>query len=440
MAEQQQATAEGPLEQAAWRSAVWRDIRQTQMFIRESQMARAYSFPHSFAPDGRLREASPNNYMTLMDMHYSFRKSSEDLTLEVTQVDEVGEPMNRVKVGEVYSVDFFWTEYESIRLHVIATRPNHGMVVEHYQVFDMGRSGVAVTVPRRAWDNWRQWAHDKTEGIHIDKRMVYLAIGDRAQIGNMPLEEFARLTCDQVEFLTERMTPGMMLVRPSMEEAGLVEIQDESTPPPVVEISSSSSAGSGPSEPPKGEKRKKRGANSEKPKVTFARGNARSVRTRGNQEPTNAKAWLAPDGKPLPPKVVENLKNLLTECALGQEEFWTVEKEGEVEKEKGSLKTGEEEESDPPSNEDSIEEFTSIEDSGKESSLCDISGVSAFQRESISTSSTDWMGPGPMPMDDSVEVFLAKRINEADVVNISTDSSVLDVSKGQTSIVTEMEI
>ena len=114
--------------------------------------------------------------------------------------------------------------------------------------------------------------------------------------------------------------------------------------------------------------------------------------------------------------------------------------EGEVEKEKGSLKTGEEEESDPPSNEDSIEEFTSIEDSGKESSLCDISGVSAFQRESISTSSTDWMGPGPMPMDDSVEVFLAKRINEADVVNISTDSSVLDVSKGQTSIVTEMEI
>ena len=67
--------------------------------------------------------------------------------------------------------------------------------------------------------------------------------------------------------------------------------------------------------------------------------------------------------------------------------------------------TGEEEESDPPSNEDSIEEFTSIEDSGKESSLCDISGVSAFQRESISTSSTDWMGPGPMPMDDSVEVF-----------------------------------
>ena len=135
---------------------------------------------------------------------------------EVGEVDEVGEPMNRVKVGEVYSVDFFWTEYESIRLHVIATRPNHGMVVEHYQVFDMGRSGVAVTVPRRAWDNWRQWAHDKTEGIHIDKRMVYLAIGDRAQIGNMSLEEFARLTCDQVEFLTERMTPGMMLVRPSM--------------------------------------------------------------------------------------------------------------------------------------------------------------------------------------------------------------------------------
>ena len=43
-------------------------------------------------------------------------------------------------------------------------------------------------------------------------------------------------------------------------------------------------------------------------------------------------------------------------------------------------------------------------------------------------------------MNDSVEVFLAKKLVEADVVNISTDSSVLDVSKGQMSGITEMEI
>ena len=96
----------------------------------------------------------------------------------------------------------------------------------------------------------------------------------------------------------------------------------------------------------------------------------------------------------------------------------------------------EEKTSDPPSGDD----FTSVDDSGKETSLCNISGVSGFQRESISSSSTDWMGPGPMPMNDSVEVFLAKKLVEADVVNISTDSSVLDVSKGQMSGITEMEI
>ena len=444
MAEQQQANEEGPMNQAEWRAAVWRDIRETQMCIRESQMARAYAFPHSYAPDGRLREACPNHYMTLMDMHYSFRKSSEDLTLELTQVDEVGEPIERVKVGEVYSVDFFWTEYETIRLHIIATRPNHGMVVEHYQVFDLGRSGVAFTVSGRAWENWRQWAHEKVGGVHIDKRMVFLAIGDRSQIGNMSLDEFADLTCDQVEALTERMVPGLMLVRPSMEEAGLVEYEaTPRTPPPVVELSSSSSSGSGSSKKPKGEKRKNVASNSRGTRGTFARGKARVSRPRRDQGQVEEEALhLAPDGKPLPPKVVENLKTLLTECILGHEEVWTVD-EGKGEKEKDEtidvddeVEDEEENTSDPPSGDDHF----SVDDSGKETSICDISGVSSFQRESISTSSTDWMGPGPMPMNDSVEVFLAKKLVETEVVNISTDSSVLDVSKGQMSGITEMEI
>ena len=60
------------------------------------------------------------------------------------------------------------------------------------------------------------------------------------------------------------------------------------------------------------------------------------------------------------------------------------------------------------------------------SSLCE---TSARMEDSLRNSSVDW--DGPVPMNDSVEVFLAKRLESHEVVNVSTDSSVLDVSRGQ---------
>ena len=64
--------------------------------------------------------------------------------------------------------------------------------------------------------------------------------------------------------------------------------------------------------------------------------------------------------------------------------------------------------------------------------------VSNNRHESqVTTSSVDW--DGPLPMDDSVEVFLAKKLNKSQVINVSTDSSVLEVSKGQASHTSGMD-
>ena len=41
---------------------------------------------------------------------------------------------------------------------------------------------------------------------------------------------------------------------------------------------------------------------------------------------------------------------------------------------------------------------------------------------------------------DSVEVFLAKQVNESKVVNVSTDDSILEVSKGQVSDSSQMDL
>ena len=40
------------------------------------------------------------------------------------------------------------------------------------------------------------------------------------------------------------------------------------------------------------------------------------------------------------------------------------------------------------------------------------------------STSTDWNGPGLLPMDDSVEVFLAKCLSEGDIVNVSTSNTI----------------
>ena len=60
-----------------------------------------------------------------------------------------------------------------------------------------------------------------------------------------------------------------------------------------------------------------------------------------------------------------------------------------------------------------------------------------LQRESTS-SSTDWAGPGPIPMDDSIEVFLAKKVNESQIVTVS-DDSIPSVDEGQTNGDTAMD-
>ena len=413
-------------------AAAWKTIRDTNVFIRESQEARAYAFPHTFAPDGALKELHPCRYMQVMHMHYAFRKSSENLILELVERDPFmdNEVSSRCKVGEAFLVDFSWNEYETLRIHVVAIWKNHHRVTEHYQVIDMGVSGVGLTIPQRAWDNWRQFNKHPVEGIPVDKRIIYMLIGDRSQIGNMALEEFSRLKCDQVEALMFKLEAGMMLVRPSIEEAGLDEgpVPTISTPPSVIELTnSSSSSGSGSKDPEKkeGEAVVNLPETGARPKVTrtglrsgaapSTSGAKKPKRKESDPPSADTRVWMGPDGKPFPKEIANNLEKLFTECVYGSPERYELEESLQYE-----------------------DDDFSVNDSGKETSLCDISGVSSFQRESTSSSSTDWAGPGPIPMDDSVEVFLSKKVNESQIVTVS-DDSIPSVDGGQTNGDTAMD-
>ena len=403
--------------------------------------------------------------MKAMNLFYEYNKDAEELTLELKQLRVDQEPMLYATVGEVHSVELHWSKKETLRLHVIATRHNNAMVTEHYQVFGIGAAGLAYTVPQRAWDKWRMWSEDKVEGIHQDKRLIFMILGDRGQIRNRSLKGFAKMSFEQVNALQINMEPGKMLVRPTIEEAGLDEGPSPVTPPPVLEVSSSSSSGSSPR--PLTPEEIKRQAERPLPSQILTR--ARMYRGTSsyqgepskkkshfvpmadfrfrNPHPSNRYIHMGPDG-PLPKVLVDGMGALLKECIEGPSFATTAlirraeryheekaEQEAKAKREAEEVVTVEEEP------EESFCEETSVEDSDKSkdaSGVFDITGVSSLDQSNVKeedsslvASSSDW--EGPFPMDDSVEVFLAKKLNKSQVVNVSTDSSVLEISKGKIS-------
>ena len=247
-------------EEADWakeiKRAVARTSRQieTQVFIREAQQSRAYRLPAQFAPEGRLRESERQAYQTLVKQYYQYGLEDDEVTLELWELQKNDVPQRVATVGEVFSLDLEWAARDCLRIHLIATRPSPNAYVLHYEVFDLGFCGLAYTVPMRALDNWRTWSMgDRVAGVPLDKRLLFIAIGDRAKIGNMELEEFARLDKEQVMAIMDTHRYGDNLVRPSIEDAALDE-RTASPSPPVYTIATSSSSPSPPS-PPRGKGR-----------------------------------------------------------------------------------------------------------------------------------------------------------------------------------------
>ena len=141
---------------------------------------------------------------------------------------------------------------------------------------------------------------------------------------------------------------------------------------------------------------------------------------------------LGPDGKPLPKKIVENMEKLLIGCVHGGSNHFTPGKANP--KSDDNSKSLIEE----MTAEDAVEEDFSMD--SRDTSICNISGVTSFQDPTSGSSLSDWEGPGAIPLDDSIEIFFADKVNASQIYDVSTDSSVLEVKGGQTNAVLPMDV
>ena len=275
--------------------------------------------------------------------------------------------------------------------------------------------------------------------------MLFLAIGDRKRIGNMSLEEFSKLDASVIKQLIGNRMPGQRMVRPSMEEAGLAT--KKATPPPVVELdTSSSSSGSSepksPEAPKSGEKRKWLGTIMTRGRLQKMR-NAPRPRT---PPPSTSKNLFSNQGKidDLTPMQREGIQRLLIECVAAKPAF-IKPKEAKMAAE--DLAKMEDEES-------SSRETSGVRDSDTMSCPDDFSpncsGMFEFSMDSVSSSvgnMTTRSSPevleervcryeqlyGPLPVNDSIDLFLTKKVNESQIIDVSTTESEADSEPGKDS-------
>ena len=426
------------------------EIEENCLLIRETQIDRSLKFPREFAPVGYLKQTGEHHYLQLMDYCYTYGKAKggDEMILFLARKNtESSGKMERIKsVGEVFSVDLEWSEKDIIRIHLVAIEPCSSMVTSHYEVYDVGCAGVAFSVPKEAWENWRMWIN-AWEGIPIDKRMLYLALGDRDRIGNLSLEEFAKLDVTVIKQLLRNREAGQRMVRPSMEEAGLST--KKATPPPVIELDSSTSSSStsgseqrSPKTPKSGEKRKWLGSIMTRGRLQKMRSSPRS-RT---PPPSTSRNLFSKPGiiDDLTPMQREGISQLLAQCMVVKTPVPT--SAGVKRAAEGFGRVDDEE--------TSMEEASEVKDSDTMSCPDDFSpncsGMFEFSMNSVSSSVgevTSGSSPdileekvcryemlyGPLPVNDTIDLFLSKKTNDSQIVDVSTTESEAEVMSGKAS-------
>ena len=324
--------------------------------------------------------------------------------------------------------------------------------------------------------NWSK--PHRSSPLPLDKRLIYIAVGDRAQIGHMELEEFAKLDKEQVLSIMDSHKYGQRLLRPSIEDACLDE-RSKSESPPVVTITSSEDDSSPPPPPPydEGPSSSSGGGRSSmwgslKSSIKQSQGAKNRILkfSRSSKEPSKKKLFQGPlevnEERELREMLIPILLPTLCKVeefqtshsiALAQAQFEEIPVE-DLQKTASSLAS----ELDMAALSDDLLDMSRMTDEldflevtnddigygnetyeGGSTSGCDTPSDKDTTKSAISGEDTflsQGAYLGPLPEMDTFDLFLAKKVNESQIVNISTDESVLEVSRGKSSDRDAMEL
>ena len=164
--------------------------------------------------------------------HIPEDRDDPEVTLQLWTKPSGREPTFCGEAGDLYSLELHHPNGESYNIHIIVpsaeSRENPDLLLQ-YSCFDVGGLEKAFTVDSEAWMNYLLF-RDDTNKEDLDSRLLYHAIFNRYELGDLPLVDFADCGDEEIKMLIDKMIPGGDYPRPTVAESLLATDPSESEP------------------------------------------------------------------------------------------------------------------------------------------------------------------------------------------------------------------
>ena len=205
--------------------------------MEEYKMMRVY--PTKFPPFF-LRERSGG--MICRDEFYRWdvpeERENPEITLQLWYKPNRSTPFCLGEVGDLYCLELDLPNGSTMELSILVKsseaelRDNPGLRLQ-FSVLDMGHCEKAYSVEKEAWQNYLLF-RDENNKEDLDCRLLYHAICNRWEMGEVALNDFAQQSRSDLVMMMQRMEPGGDYPRPTVEESHLATEPKEPEPTPEM--------------------------------------------------------------------------------------------------------------------------------------------------------------------------------------------------------------
>ena len=148
-----------------------------------------------------------------------------EVTLQLWDEPEWTERTVLMDVGDLYKLTLDVPSGGEVKLYVLVESGESRRAETsnlHFSVYDVGDAEKAYTIPSEGWETYLLYREDNWRTRkECDARMLFLALGDKDQLGEMTLSDFKELEMGSIKALKDNMVPGTIYRRPTTDEAML---------------------------------------------------------------------------------------------------------------------------------------------------------------------------------------------------------------------------
>ena len=163
-------------------------------------------------------------------------KEDPEVTLQLWEKRSGKEARLRGEVGDLYSLEIELPSGTTLDLNIIVqsfeAKKDPSLRMQ-YSIYDLGHDDKAYSVDKEAWQNYLIF-RDESNKEDLDCRLLYHAVCNKYEVGDVSLVDFARFQTSSILMLMQGMMVGGDYPRPSVHDAMLAT--EPPAPEPTAEV------------------------------------------------------------------------------------------------------------------------------------------------------------------------------------------------------------